>query len=63
MISGSRFNTQTTSSIVVSRDSENLMVPRSAVIGTFIARRTWDGSIEPEAQAEPSEAAMPARFR
>ena len=62
-ISGSKFSTQTTSSIVLSRDSENLMAPRSAVIGTFIARSTCDGSIEPEAQAEPREAAMPARFK
>ena len=51
------------SSIVLSRDSENRMAPRSAVIGIFIARSTWEGSIEPEAQAEPREAAMPALFR
>ena len=63
MISGSKFSTQTTSSIVLSRDNEKRMAPRSAVCGTSIARSTWDGSIEPEAQAEPSEAAMPARFR
>ncbi len=63
MISGSRFSTQTTSSIVLSRDSEKRMAPRSDVGGTFIARSTCDGSIEPEAQAEPRDAAMPARFK
>jgi hypothetical protein len=62
-ISGSKFKTLTTSSIVLSRDSENLMAPRSAAGGTFIARSTCDGSIEPDAQAEPKEAAMPARFK
>jgi hypothetical protein len=63
MISGSKFNTQTTSSIVLSRDKEKRMAPRKAVIGTFIARSTCDGSMEPEAQADPSEAAMPDRLR
>jgi hypothetical protein len=62
-MSGSRFSTQTTSSIVLSRDSENLIAPRSAVAGTFMARSTCDGSIEPDAQADPNEAAMPARFK
>ena len=63
IISGSTFNTVTTSSIPVSRDSEKRMAPRSAAGGTSIARRTCEGSIEPDAQAEPSEAAMPARFK
>ena len=30
-----------------------------AVNGTCIARRTWDGSSEPEVQADPLEAQMP----
>ena len=63
MISGNTCRTRSTSSTVLSRDNENLMAPRSAVAGTFIARSTCDGSIEPAAQAEPSDAAMPARLR
>jgi len=34
------------------------MEPWAAVNGTPMARRTWEGSSDPEVQAEPDEADM-----
>ena len=44
---------------VVGDGTQKLEAP---VAGTFIATRTWDGSVEPDAQADPSDAAIPIRF-
>src|SRR5882757_4823774 len=41
-MSGNRLRTHTTSSMVLSRDSEKRIAPRSADSGTFIARSTCD---------------------
>ena len=38
------------------------MEPCAAVNGTPMARNTWEGSREPEVQAEPDEAQIPNSF-
>ncbi len=47
------------SSSVLNRARLNLTDPWTRVKGTPIARRTWDGSREPEVQADPDDAAIP----
>ncbi len=55
--------TRSTSAVVFSRESEKRTAPCAEVNGTFMARSTCEGSIEPDAQAEPDEAAIPCWFR
>src|SRR5208283_1740420 len=62
MIPGTISRTRSASSSVVSRESERRITPCKAVGGTSIARRTWDGSVEPDVQADPDEAAIPSLF-
>ena len=62
IMGGTVFITSLISCSVVYLLSENLMEPWIAVNGIPIALRTWDGSSEPEEQAEPEEAQMPCSF-
>jgi len=48
---------------LVERPNVNRTPPAARSGGSPIALRTWEGSIEPDEQAEPLEAAIPARSR
>src|SRR6266581_9590206 len=59
MMGGISRMTVSISASVVKRDSEKRIDPWAQVNGTPMARRTWEGSSEPEVQALPDEAQMP----
>src|SRR5208283_5697575 len=62
-IDGRRSSTRATSSMRLSRANEKRMAPCTDRYGTAIARNTCEGSIDPEPQAEPDDAAMPKWLR
>jgi len=59
IIGGSFSTIKSISSSVLYTLRLNRIEPCAAVNGTPIARSTWDGSSEPDVQAEPEEAQMP----
>ena len=63
MIWGILLIVKSTSSCVLYRLRLKRIDPCAAVKGTPMARITCDGSSEPEVQADPDEAAMPASLR
>ena len=58
MIPGIFARTESTSASVLYGLNEKRIDPWAAVKGTPMARRTWEGSSDPEVQAEPEEAQM-----
>ncbi|TWH93437.1 hypothetical protein IQ17_06983 [Bradyrhizobium daqingense] len=62
-ISDTAHTASSTSAREVSREREKRTAPCIRHAGTCMARRTCDGCIEPDLQADPSDTAMPARLR
>src|SRR5690606_12920109 len=62
-LSATASTTAATSSIVVYLPTVTRKAPSVSSLGKPTARSTWAGSSEPEVQAEPAEAAMPAKSR
>src|SRR6266702_4361378 len=59
MMGGISRMTVSISASLVKRDSEKRIDPWAQVNGTPMARRTWEGSSDPDVQALPDEAQIP----
>src|SRR5690606_37230602 len=60
---GTTSRTRSTSSRVLLAPSENRMALSASSRDCPMARSTWEGSMEPEAQAEPVDASIPRMSR